>query len=166
MDRQISFALANKQRLDSILPRLFHILHTNMSEIAPTGDTYEEDFAVWSRYLVPAMKKEQRQLVLMFLEDELAGYFQYDITGPTLMMEEIQIKPEYQGTGLFRELYRWLEKELSSGLVFVEAYAHKSNRKSQGILEHLGLEKIGENKSGSSFHYRGTCRELWARSKS
>lgn len=71
------------------------------------------------------------------------------------------VKPKCQGTGLFRELYRWLEKELSAGLASVEAYSNKNNVKSQKILECLGLSRIGENKSGSSYHYRGTCRDLW-----
>ena len=44
----------------------------------------------------------------------------------------------------------------------MEAYAHKKklNYKSQGILEHLGLQRIGENGNGSSFHYRGLYRDL------
>lgn len=156
-----TFKLADKQALWPVLPEIFKILRGNMERIAPTGDEYEEDFAVWSEYIIPAMQEEQRQMVLMLCDGEPAGYFQYNIREDVFIMEEIQIKPEYQGTGLFRKLYKWLEKELPAGLVRVEAYANKKNLKSQKILERLGLGRAGENKSGSSYYYKGSCRELW-----
>ena len=34
----------------------------------------------------------------------------------------------------------------------VEAFANKKNFKSQSVLEHLGLLRIGENKNGNSFY--------------
>lgn len=112
---------------------------------------------------VPAMKEECRQLVLLYCGGELAGYFQYAVHGTVLMMEEIQIQPEYQGSGLFRRMYLWLEHQLPAGLLDAEAYSHKSNRKSQAVLEHLGLERIGENPNGTSWRYRGPLRMLWER---
>ena len=156
-----TFTFADKENVRDILPGIFKILHDNMSIISPTGSAYEEDFAVWRGYIIPAMQEEHRQMVLMLCDGDLAGYFQYNIRGDSFMMEEIQIKPEYQGTGLFSELYRWLENELPAGIFSVEAYSNKNNVKSQKILEHLGLRRIGENKSGSSYFYRGTCLELW-----
>ncbi len=158
---EFSFVFAQKHCLSPILPQIFHILHTNMSRIAPTGEAYDQDFALWRQYIVPAMEREQRQLVLMLCNGELAGYFQYDIQCELWIMEEIQIKPEYQGAGLFQAMYQWLKKRLPAGVIYAEAYSHKDNLKSQGILEHLGLEKVGENKSGTSFHYRGLCCKLW-----
>lgn len=155
------FQFADKPAHEPVLTEVFKILRDNMELIAPTGFTFEEDFAVWRDYIVPAMQDKGRQMVLMFCDDELAGYFQYDIHEDSFIMEEIQIKPKCQGTGLFRELYRWLEKKLPAGLASVEAYSNKNNVKSQKILECLGLSRIGENKSGSSYHYRGTCRDLW-----
>lgn len=44
---------------------------------------------------------------------------------------------------------------MSSGVIDVEAYAHKDNIKSQMILSHLGLYKNGENKNGTSYHFVG-----------
>ena len=155
------FKFVEKNSMEKILPELFRILYGNMSLIAPTGGTFKEDFAVWREYIIPAMQGEQRQIVMMLCDGELAGYFQYDICNDVFMMEEIQIKPEYQGTGLFRELYRWLEDKIPEDITYVEAYSNKNNLKSQGILEKLALERIGENKSGSSYHYRGKCMELW-----
>lgn len=155
-----TFKFVDKQALGPVLPEVFKILRSNMERIAPSGDGYEEDLNVWSEYIVPAMREEQRQMVLMLCDGELAGYFQYNIREDAFIMEEIQIRPEYQGTGLFRKLYKWLEKELPTELVSVEAYANKNNLKSQKILEHLGLSRAGESKSGSSYYYKGSCWEL------
>ena len=158
---RFNFQLLEKAALEDILLQLFKILHGNMSLIAPTGGTFEEDFAVWREYIVPALQEERRQMVLMLCGDELAGYFQYDICNDVFMMEEIQIRPEYQGTGLFRELYRWLGDKIPGDVTYVQAYSNKENLKSQGILERLGLRRIGESKSGNSYHYMGKCRGLW-----
>lgn len=74
------------------------------------------------------------------------------------MMEEIQFKPEYQGRNVFRALYGFLL--LKEDIKFVEAYANTSNHKSIGILEKLGLSKIGTNKNGNSYHFRGKYSDL------
>ena len=157
-----SFTYADKGQLAQLLPVLYQLLHENMSRIAPTGNTYEEDYASWSGCVLPAMEKEQRQMVLMHVGGEFAGYFQYYVTGDKerLMMEEIQLREKFQGSGLFGEFYRWLVRELPGDIAHVEAYANKKNFKSQAILEHLGLQRAGENKNGNSFFYRGEYARL------
>ncbi len=156
------FLFLDKQKFDVFLPRLFEILHSNMSLIAPTNNSYEDDFEIWSSHIIPAIQKEQRQIVLMCVESELVGYFQYYINSDTdsLMMEEIQIKKEFQGTGLFSEFYNWLIKNLPKDIMYVEAYANKKNLKSQSILKHLGLVESGENKNGNSFYFKGAYVNL------
>ncbi len=156
------FLFLDKQKLDVFLPRLFEILHSNMSLIAPTNNSYEDDFEIWSSHIIPAIQKEQRQIVLMCVESELVGYFQYYINSDTdsLMMEEIQIKKEFQGTGLFSEFYNWLIKNLPKDIMYVEAYANKKNLKSQSILKHLGLVESGKNKNGNSFYFKGAYVNL------
>ena len=156
------FLFLDKQKLDVFLPRLFEILHSNMSLIAPTNNSYEDDFEIWSSHIIPAIQKEQRQIVLMCVESELVGYFQYYINSDTdsLMMEEIQIEKAFQGTGLFSEFYNWLIKSLPKNIMYVEAYANKKNLKSQSILKHLGLVESGENKNGNSFYYKGKYADL------
>lgn len=149
------FKYADKQNIEDILPCLFDILYSNMSIIAPTGNTYENDLKEWLSNIIPAMQKEPRQIVLMFADNELVGYFQYYICSDSLMMEEIQIRKDYQRTGLFHLFYSWLIKKLPQNLKHVEAYSNKINYKSQGVLEHLGLIKSGENKNGNSFYYKG-----------
>ena len=154
------FEYADKAHLQTILPLCFQILHFNMEQIAPTGNTHEEAYVMWYSEVFPAMQKEPRQMVLMYEADEVVGFFQYYVFRGAFMMEEIQIKPEHQGTGLFRALYLWLFDRLEKEIDFVEAYSHRNNLKSQGILEHLGLEPCVESKDGRCIYYKGTYADL------
>ena len=83
------------------------------------------------------------------------------------MMEEIQFIPEYQGKGIFRELYGFVLNNIRNDLAFVEAYASINNQKSIGILEKFGLSNMGFNKNGRSYHFKGKFSDLikWYESK-
>ena len=156
------FKFADKSQIEQLLPDLFRILHSNMSIIAPTNNSYNVDYVMWSSYLIPAMQKEQRQIVLMYVDNKLVGYFQYyiNVDMNSLMMEEIQIAKEFQGTGMFSAFYKWLIEQLPNDVESIEAYANKKNLKSQSILKHLGLVELGENKNGNSFYYKGAYVDL------
>ena len=52
------FKLADAQCVNDNLPDMFSILYSNMNAIMPTGHSYEEDYAVWMNYAVPAMQQE------------------------------------------------------------------------------------------------------------
>ena len=160
---RFTFELAGKRDFSKIAPDLFDLLYSNMSEIAPSGYCYEEDRAVWMEAVVPAMEKPNRQVVLIYADGLTAGYFQYYTTTDSLMMEEFQLKPVYQGSGAFGALFGWLLPRLSEDLQIVEAYAHKQNLRSQAILEHLGLRRMGENKSGNSWYFKGCYAVLKSR---
>lgn len=155
-----SFEYANKSQLENLLPELFAILHANMSSIAPTGNTYEDDYKIWFSNICPSMDKPQRKIILMYKEESIVGYFQYSVHCETFMMEDIQVNKAYHGTGIFSALYAWLLRQLPGDIQTVEAFASKKNFKSQGVLEHLGLMPIGENKNGKSYHYRGEYKKL------
>ena len=154
-----------KDEADSVLPKLFAILHANMSRIAPTGNSYDEDLSFWISCVAPALEKEPRQIVLLKDDETIAGYFQYYVNDGVFMMEEIQFRDEYKGSGLFAELFTWLTGIIPKETRFVEAYAHKNNEKSIAVLSHLGLDIIGENKNGISFHFRGNYEKLTDRYK-
>lgn len=158
----ISFRYLPKPPTPDILDEIFDILATNMRVIAPTGLTYEEDRAQWLSCVPPALEKEARQIILIYDRDELIGFFQYYVTADraVFMMEEIQFKPAYRGSGLFGDLYRYLIPRLPADIQAVEAYADKRNRKSLAVLSHLGLTVMGENKNGISYHLRGSYAEL------
>ena len=151
---------ADKEQLKELLPELFEILYSNMATAYPTGDTKEEDYRIWSEYFPESLEDPTRKLVLISVEQSLAGYFQYRTTEDLFMMEDIQMKQAYHGSGVFRALYCWLVHQLPQSLKTVEAYTNKKNFNTQGILEHLGLEICGENKNGKSFHYRGNYQNL------
>ena len=157
----ITFQFLPKEKAAEILPSLFRILYTNMSGIAPSGETYEEDFRLWYGAVLPALTgKDRRQILQIFDGARCIGYFQYYLNDTTFMMEEIQFLPEAQGQGVFEQLYAFLAGIVPEEIPYVEAYAHKNNARSQGILTHLGLAVIGENKNGNSYHYRGDCRKM------
>ena len=85
------FEYIDKTKLQEILPACFKILHSNMSIIAPTDNSYEEDFDIWYSAVFPAMQKDSRKIVLMYYDNTVTGYFQYYIVDGLMMMEEIQI---------------------------------------------------------------------------
>lgn len=156
----ISFRILQKNEINNILPLLFKILHANMSVIAPTGNSYEEDFNFWFHALAPSVKSGGQKIILMENHAEIIGYFQYSSSTDTFLMNEIQFKKEYQGTGLFRRLYSYLYEIIPPETRTIEAYAHHANQKSQSVLAHLGLQIIEESKNGNSLRFRGDCKNV------
>lgn len=159
----ILFHKLPENEAENILSVLFKILHSNMSVIAPTGNDYEKDYRIWIEAVSHGLKQDARQIILIYDDAEIIGYFQYYVNSSTFMMEEIQFKKEYQGTGIFRLLYSYLFEMIPQETLYVEAYAHKQNSKSQNILKHLGLQIVGESRNGNSYHFRGDCRNVLKR---
>ncbi|MBR3767637.1 MAG: phosphotransferase [Clostridia bacterium] len=156
----ISFSYLDKANFDSAANTLFNILADNMEKIAPTGNAREEDYKCWNEAVKEGLKRAERQIILIKDNENIIGYFQYYTNADTFLMEEIQIKAEYHGKNIFRNLYSFIIANIRNDLTFVEAYANIQNLKSIGILEHLGLSKVGMNKNGSSFHFKGNYSDL------
>ena len=135
---------------------MFEILASNMNVIAPTGNSYDADFKIWSECVVPVWREGKRRVILIFCEDTLCGFFQYFVNYKTFRMDEIQFKKEYQGCGLFAELYHYLTTIIPVQTKYVDAFSRKENLKSQRILEHLGLSVVGESKNGSAEKKEGS----------
>ena len=154
----ISCRFLDKNEVRRFLPQLFSILHENMSVIAPTGNAYDEDYALWSGAVAPAMQKENRQIILIFNDETLIGYLQYYTNETTFMIEEAQIRPAYQGRGVLRSAFAYICDYIPPNVLYVEAYANKKNTRSQTILESHGFVRIGENKNGNSYHYCADCQ--------
>ncbi len=159
---QIGFVYADKIRKDDWLPAIFEILYANMSVIAPTGNSLDKDYEEWYSTLYTALEKDPRKIVLMYDEDRLIGYFQYYVnqSASLFMMEEIQIRGEYHGKGVFQAFYKWLLPLLPRDTQKVEAYALKQNVKSRGILTHLGLCLVDGDDDERTVHYRGDFVKL------
>lgn len=159
----ISFRFLRREEAATILPQLFRILHTNMSLIAPSDCSYDEDRTLWLAYIIPALDQAEISILLMYAGDNLAGYFQYRIVGDTMAIDEVEIKPEYQRTMVFYRFCQFLLSQIPEEVKYLTSYVHKENRNSQSIHAALGMERIGENGSGTSWHYRGEREKAAAR---
>ena len=151
----------NKKDDKAVLPQLFHLLCENMRQIAPTGNTPEQDFQIWMRSIVPALEQNERDILLIKCNHRIIGYFQYSIKGTSFLMEEVQLARAYWGSGAFAALFCFLASIVPDYVTVVKANASKKNLKSQAILEHLGLKRTGESKNGNSYCYAGSCKEMF-----
>lgn len=88
----ILFHRLPKKDAEDILSVLFKILHSNMSVIAPTGNDFEKDYHIWIESVSHGLKQDARQIILIYNDSEIIGYFQYHVNSSTFMMEEIQFK--------------------------------------------------------------------------
>lgn len=158
----ISFRFYNKTQSKEILPQMFDILYSNMSRIAPTGNSYDKDKQLWLSFMESA-PAENQQIILMYVDDILAGYFQYSINKDTIVIEEIEIKPEHQRTALFYRFFKYAVSIAPKDIFYAEAYINKYNSNSKTIAGKLGMQIIGENQNGSSWHLRGELKEFTRR---
>lgn len=163
----VSFSYLNKPDFPDIANKIFSILADNMTVIAPTGNTREDDYKCWYESVSDGLKRDERQIILIEDNNNIIGFFQYYVNEDTFMMEEVQFKPEYRGKGVFRALYSFVIPNIRNDIEFVEAYANINNSKSIGILEKFGLINIGLNKNGRSCHFKGKFADLikWYNSK-
>ncbi len=166
-ENTISFSYLDKSDFQTVARQFFDILADNMTMIAPTGNSREEDFVLCSDAVSDGLQREERQIILIKDNETIVGFFQYYTNADTFMMEEIQFRPEYQGKGVFRKLYGFILKNIRNDLEYIEAYANVNNQKSIGILEKFGLLNAGLNKNGHSYHFKGNFADLikWYESK-
>ncbi len=156
------FQYADKEKIQDLLPALFDILYQNMGEDFPSGNTREDDFNDWLSEVRPAMEKSARQIVLMYSDASLIGFFQYYVNPETFMMEEMQIVKDFQGSGIFASLYSWLLPKLPFTPTYVEAYTDKRNLRSQAILEHLSFALCAEE-NDKFLHFKGEYNKLFSK---
>jgi len=159
---QICFKHLDKLEFENILPRMFAILHANMSVIAPTGNSYESDFQIWVSHILPVLNAKSRETILFYVNGELVGYFRYFLDeNMQLLFEDIQIESKFQGMGIFSSCLKWLVNRLPKNILGVEAYVDKRNNRSRAILEHFGLKCKGENKNGISLYLTGDYSDFY-----
>lgn len=143
----------NKEEKDLWLPQLFDLFYENMSVIAPSGMAYEAERAAWLSNVSPALDKAPRRVLLALDGEELAGFVMFYTRADLLMVEEVQLRREYQGGLLFLRLCRKLLADLPEKVVTVEAYAHRQNDRSRKLMQRLGMTEVPED--GPYFHLRG-----------
>ena len=86
------------------------------------------------------------------------GYIQYYTREDLLMVEEVQIRKDHQGTLLFLRLCRQLLSALPEEIRVVEAYADPRNAKSLRLMARLGMEQL--TYSGEFAHLRGDAEAI------
>ena len=70
-----------------------------------------------------------------------------------LMIEELQLVPEYQRTLLCYKTVKYLCEFLGEKIHRIEAYALKSNKISIGLMQDLGFAKINDTLGTKFLHF-------------
>lgn len=155
----MTFCYLDKSEKDSLLPELFALFYDNMHDIAPISGSFQQEQDSWIAELSPALDKAPRQVVLCLADGKLAGYVQYYIRGSMLMVEELQVRKEYQRTCLFYRFCKYLLSVLPRDLQTVEAYAHQGNHASIRMMQRLGMCICEENPT--FVHLRGPAEAIY-----
>ena len=87
---EIIFSYLNKSDFSTVSNDIFNILADNMTVIAPTGNSREEDYNLWYEAVNAGLQRPERQIVLIIDSEKFIGFFQYYTNTDTFMMEEIQ----------------------------------------------------------------------------
>ena len=66
------FEKMKKQDIPIFLSEMFDILAENMSKIAPTGNSYDEDYKIWSKCVCPVLREGKRHVILIFDENTIS----------------------------------------------------------------------------------------------
>jgi RimJ/RimL family protein N-acetyltransferase len=156
-----------REEIPPLLPAMFTIISQNMREIAPTGNTLEEDRAAWTQAMLEELRNPGKRWIFAFCGKELAGYTLYRIAGDTLHMDEIQVAKGFQGDGrAFPALMgKLLEDARAAGVERLRSYANRQNLKSQATLRKLGLQVIGETPRGFRYQGRAGDAQAWFQGK-
>ncbi len=150
-----TFRYLEKGEISQFLPKVFDILYENMTTLFSSESDYAEDRKQWERYILPALEQGKTRILLMFGKEELAGYVQYSLEGDTFRVDEVEIRRPWQRTMLFYRCCQFLLADLGDRIRWVESYVNKTNENSLAIHRKLGMEAVGENRSGSSWKMRG-----------
>ncbi len=153
-----TFQFFNRTQEEVILPQMFDILFTNMNKIAPTGDGYAKDKQEWIAYMTSEAKNNQ-QIILMYVDEILSGYFQYSIINDTMLIEEIEVTPKFQRTLLFYSFIKYMSSIIPKSVIYIEAYVNKRNENSMVIAKKLGMQIMGENRTETSWHFHGKIKK-------
>ena len=156
------------EEIRALFPQMFTIISANMSTIAPTGNTLEEDRRSWTRAMVEELRNPEKRWIISQVNGVLTGYLLYRVNAAdnVIHMDEIQIAEVYQGDGVtFLALIAALLRDSTVSGATLRSYANRQNTKSQGILQRMGLAVVGETERGFRFEGRGSNALAWFTSK-
>ena len=154
------YTLLDKSEKDNLLPELFDLYYNNMSQIAPSELCHEAEQIQWLAAVSPALEKAPRQILLCRNGNDILGYIQYYTRDDLLMIEELQLRGDYQRSTVFISMVRALIRLLPEGLRHVEAYADIRNHRSIQLMQRLGMELVPEPESSPFVHFRGVAEKV------
>jgi hypothetical protein len=152
--------LLDKQRELPLLGDLFDLMYENMALVAPGGMACAWEKTKWLAEVIPAVKKQPRQIVLLYCKGELAGFCMYYVNGGVFMVEELQIRKGYRSSGMIVELWKFFSRMIPEDTVYMEAYTDAENIYSQKLLSRLGLEIADWTADGHLKHFRGDFEKI------
>lgn len=152
--------LLDKNRELPLMEVLFDIMRDNMAEVAPSGLACGWEKEKWLEELTHALKKEARQIVLMYCAGALVGFCMYYVNGGVFMIEELQIMRGFRSSGLIAELWKFFDRTIPGDTVYMEAYTDAENIYSQKLLDKLGLKNIDNTPDGQLHHFRGEFNKI------
>ncbi|MBQ8837065.1 MAG: hypothetical protein IJ002_06125 [Clostridia bacterium] len=150
------FAYMKKSDSQTMLPILYDIMYENMSAIVPKVMPKNEFISA----VTSGLMAENRQILLFYESEEIVGFLQYFISkdNTTFCIEELQIMPAYQMSGVFVKLMHFMKNVLPKDLKYIEAFAHVENTNSIRIQSRIGLSEIG--REDGIIHMRGKFSAL------
>lgn len=143
-----------------MLEELFDLYFENMNAIAPEEAPYEAQKREWVACIGDALTKDPRQIMLIYAEGKLAGFCMYYINKGILMIEELQLRSEYQRTAALLPLCRHFRKRREL-IEFVECFAHKQNGHSRKLIGKWGMEPVGQTPDGGIIHFKGPAERVF-----
>ena len=143
-----------------MLEELFDLYFENMNAIATEEAPYEAQKREWVACIGDALTKDPRQILLIYAEGKLAGFCMYYINKGILMIEELQLRSEYQRTAVLLPLYRHFRKRREL-IEFVECFAHKQNSHSRKLIGKWGMEPVGQTPDGGIIHFKGPADRVF-----
>lgn len=72
---RFGFRQMKNEDISVFINEMFAILASNMSAVAPTGNSYDEDYKTWSESAVPAWREGKRSVILIFAKISCADSF-------------------------------------------------------------------------------------------
>ena len=150
----IHFETLKKEKFAECADLLFAIMAENMSVYVKNEAGTETGKANWVAQTEADLKSRSRRMVLIRSDAELIGFFVYDVRDMALIIEDMQIKPEWQGkSNIFWMIFNFIAPELPETLKYIRAKTKKKNAKADGVIRHLGMRVVGETEA--SYLYEG-----------
>ena len=147
--------LLDKQRELPLMGDLFDLMYENMASVATGGMACAWEKSKWLAEVIPAVKKQPRQIVLLYCQGTLVGFCMYYVNDGVFMVEELQIRRGFRSSGVIVELWKFFNRTIPEDTLYMEAYTDAENVYSQKLLGRLGLEIVEWSADGRLKHFRG-----------